>query len=120
MGSFSFIRDLWPVARLGIFVGFGLAFLTVHILAKLRVTRVNGWITMFGCGMPGNGMFLRAVCSHTFLGPVNVPQEAMYWITNVDGARRALSGEHKYVMHFPAGGWRSGSLGRHGLPGATR
>jgi len=88
----------------GIFVGIGLAFLTVHVLANLRVSRVNGWITMYGCGQPGNGMFLRAVCSHTFLGPVNVPQEAMYWTTSVDGAGRGLSGERAYTMHFPAGG----------------
>lgn len=97
-------RSVASGAIQGIFIGFGLALLTVHILANLKVTKVNGWITMFGCGLPGNGMLLRAVCSYTFLGPVNVPQEAMYWITNVDGAGRGLSGEHNYVMHFPAGG----------------
>ncbi|MEP6775694.1 MAG: DUF1214 domain-containing protein, partial [Chloroflexota bacterium] len=37
-------------------------------------------------------------------GPVNVPQEAMYWWTNTDGAGHALSGVHHYVMHFPPGG----------------
>ena len=42
--------------------------------------RVNGWITLFGCGVPGNGMLFRAACALIFLGPVNIPQEAMYWI----------------------------------------
>ncbi len=104
--SFFFIhtRSVASDAIQGIFAGVGLAFLAVQILAKLKVTKINGWITMFGCGVPGNGMFLRAECSQTFLGPVNVPQEAMYWTTSVDGASRDLSGEHNYIMHFPAGG----------------
>jgi hypothetical protein len=57
----------------------------------------------FGLGDPRNGMFLRAAHAQLFLGPVNVPQKAMYWWTNSDGASRALSGAHDYVMHFPAG-----------------
>ena len=28
----------------------------------------------------------------------------MYWWTNADGAGHALTGAHKYVLHFPAGG----------------
>ena len=27
----------------------------------------------------------------------------MYWLTKVDGANQRLSGQHNYVMHFPAG-----------------
>ena len=37
------------------------------------------------------------------MGPINVPQEAMYWTTDLDGAGHVLSGAHNYVMHFPAG-----------------
>jgi hypothetical protein len=48
-------------------------------------------------------MLLRAAHAQLFPGPVNVPQEAMYWWTNTDGAGHALSGVHDYVMHFPAG-----------------
>jgi len=55
-------------------------------------------------GEPGNGMFLRAAHAQLFPGPVNLPQEAMYWWTNSDGAGHALSGAHDYVMHFPPGG----------------
>jgi hypothetical protein len=49
-------------------------------------------------------MLLRAACTLAFPGPVNIPQEAMYWKTSVDGASHDLSGEHDYIMHFPAGG----------------
>ncbi|MEJ2710354.1 MAG: DUF1214 domain-containing protein [Anaerolineales bacterium] len=88
----------------GFFVGFGLAIVTIEIFARIKVTKVNGWITMFGCGAPSNGMLMQAACARIFPGPVNVPQEAMYWRTNVDGAGHTLSGEHDYIMHFPAGG----------------
>jgi len=88
----------------GFLVGGGLALVTVEVLARIKATRINGWITVFGCGVPGNGMFMRAACAWVFPGPVNVPQEAMYWRTRVDGAGHALSGEHDYVLHFPPDG----------------
>ncbi len=87
----------------GVLIGFGLAFVTAQIYARVKATRVNGWITMFGLGLPGNGMLMRAACAQLFPGPVNVPQEAMYWWTNADGAGHTLSGEHAYRLHFPAG-----------------
>jgi len=87
----------------GILIGFGLAFVMAQIYARLKAVRVNGWITMFGLGVPGNGMFLRAAHAQLFPGPVVVPEEAMYWCTNTDGAGHALSGVHDYVMHFSAG-----------------
>ena len=88
---------------LGILIGFGLAFVTAQIYARIIATKVNGWITMFGLGEPGNGMLLRAAHAQLFPGPVNVPQEAMYWTTSGDGAGHTLSGEHDYTMRFPAG-----------------
>ncbi|HMD87834.1 MAG TPA: DUF1214 domain-containing protein [Anaerolineaceae bacterium] len=87
----------------GALIGFGLAFVSAQIYARIKATKVNGWITMFGLGEPRNSMFLRAAHAQLFPGPVNVPQEAMYWQTNTDGAGHALSGVHDYVMHFPAG-----------------
>jgi len=87
----------------GFLIGFGLSFITAQVYARIKATKVNGWITMFGLGEPGNGMFLRAAHAQLFPGPVNVPQEAMYWWTSTDGAGHALSGVHDYVMHFPAG-----------------
>jgi hypothetical protein len=88
----------------GFFVGFGLAVVTTEILARIKSSRINGWVTAFGCGLPGNGMFTRAAHTRIFPGPVNVLQEAVYWKTHVDGAGRALSGRHDYTMHFAPGG----------------
>ena len=88
----------------GLLVGAGLGVVAVEILARIKATRINGWTTIFGCGLPGNSILMRAACARIFPGPVNVPQEAMYWRTGIDGSGRALSGEHDYVLHFPPGG----------------
>lgn len=88
----------------GVLIGAGLAFVTAQIYARIKAKRINGWITMIGLGKPGNGMFLRAAHAQLFPGPVNIPEEAMYWWTNSDGAGHALTGEHDYMMHFPPGG----------------
>jgi hypothetical protein len=88
----------------GALIGFGLAFVSAQVYARIKAKKVNGWITMFGLGDPRNGMFLRAAHAQLFLGPVNLPQEALYWWTNSDGAGHALSGVHDYLMHFPPGG----------------
>lgn len=94
----------------GILIGAGLAFVTLLlILPKFYVTKVNGWTTVFGCGEPGAGILFRAVCGVIFPGPINVPQEAMYWTTKVDGAGQALSGAHAYMLRFPPGGLPSNS-----------
>ncbi len=88
----------------GILVGAALAFITVLlILPTFYVTKVNGWTTMRGCGEPASGLLLRAACTVTFMGPINVPREAMYWTTSRDGAGRTLSGAHDYVLRFAAG-----------------
>jgi hypothetical protein len=88
----------------GFLVGFGFAVVTVEILAKVKATRINGWVTTFGAGVPSNGMFTRAAHARLFPGPVNVPKEAMYWWAHVDGAGHALKGDRDYRLHFPAGG----------------
>jgi len=88
----------------GALIGFGLAFVSAQIYARIKAKKVNGWITMYGLGDPRNGMFLRAAHAQLFLGPVNLAQEAMYWWTNSDGTGHALTGGQDYVMHFPAGG----------------
>ena len=88
----------------GIIIGFGLALATAQIVAELKTSRVNGWITMYRLGLPDNNMLMRAACALAFPGPVNTPQEAMYWTAAVDRKRRELSGERDYIMHFPADG----------------
>ncbi len=88
----------------GALIGFGLAFVSAQIYARLKAVKLNGWITMYGLGEPSNGIFLRAAHAQLFPGPVNTMAEAMYWWTNKDGAGRTLTGNHNYVMHFPPGG----------------
>jgi hypothetical protein len=87
----------------GILLGFGLSFVTAQIYARIKTSKVNGWTTMFGCGEPGNSFLFRAACAQIFLGPINVSKESMYWTRDADGTGHLLSGEHDYVMHFPAG-----------------
>jgi hypothetical protein len=87
----------------GIIIGGVLGFITFWILAHAYVVNVNGWTTMYGCSEPGNGLLLRAACGAVFMGPINVPEEAMYWTTSKDGASQQLSGAHDYIMHFPPG-----------------
>lgn len=88
----------------GALIGFGLAFVSAQIYAWAKATKVNGWITMYGLGRSSNGMFLRAAHAQLFPGPVNTPEEAIYWWTNSDSAGHALTGAHDYVLHFPTGG----------------
>ncbi|MDE3111599.1 MAG: DUF1214 domain-containing protein [Chloroflexota bacterium] len=101
---FEHARTLRNDVIQGVLIGAGLAFVTAQVYARVKATKVNGWITMYGLGEPGNNMFLRAAQAQLFPGPVNVPQEAMYWWTNADGAGRTLSGRHDHIVRFPPGG----------------
>jgi hypothetical protein len=116
--------DISPIGSIrtdvvqGIIAGVVLGFFTAQIFAEINATKVNGWITIFGCGVPGNGMLSRAACALLFPGPINVPQEAMYWTTSKDGAGHGLNGRHDYMMHFPPGGLppRAGGARANSLP----
>jgi hypothetical protein len=103
MFAIVFRRTIVSDVVQGIITGGVLGFLTFWILTNAYVTKVNGWTTILGCGEPGNGILFKAACYKTFMGPINLPQEAMYWTTKVDGAGQKLSGEHNYIQHFPAG-----------------
>ncbi len=86
----------------GIIVGGVLALITTQMLMNAQITKANGWTTISGCGEPGNGMLLKAACARN-LPAVNVPQEAVYWTTDINGAGDRLSGQHQYTLHFPPG-----------------
>ena len=49
-------------------------------------------------------MLTRAACAQIFPGPINEPQEAMYWTAYVDGSGHPLNGKNAYILHFPPGG----------------
>ena len=86
----------------GVIVGFGLALAAAQTTAYLKTAKVNGWVTMYKLGLPDNGMLMRAACALAFPGPVNAPQEAMYWTASIDGAGHELSGKRDYIMRFSA------------------
>lgn len=81
----------------GIIIGGVLGFVTAQLLGRTKIKKINGWSTMYGFGVPGNGMLLRAASYQVFPGPVNSPQEAMYWTMSAAGGGN-------YIMHFPPGG----------------
>lgn len=71
--AFIFSMIFFPPARTvrsdllqGFLIGFGMAFVTAQNYARIKAARVNGWITMFGLGDPGNGMMMRAACAQLF------------------------------------------------------
>ena len=101
--AFIVKRNLVSDVVQGIIVGGVLAFFTFKLIARAYVTKANGWTTMLVCGEPGNGILVRGACASAFPGPINAPQEAMYWTTKVDATGQTLSGQHHYIMHFPAG-----------------
>lgn len=101
----TFVWQRNPVSDVvqGIIVGGVLAYITFRILAHAYVTKVDGWTTTYGCGEPANGILVRAACTQTFPGPINVPQEAVYWTTRVDSTGQKLSAQRDCIMHFRAG-----------------
>ncbi len=101
--GFLFRRTIVSDVVQGIIAGGVLALITAQALMSLPVTRVNGWRTIAGCGVPGDGLLMQAACARQFPA-VNVPQEAMYWTTNSDEAGLTLNGQHDYILHFPPGG----------------
>ncbi len=96
-------RNVFTDIVQGFLIGCALALTTFVVIGHACVTKVNGWTTMYGCGEPGNSLVLRGACNLIFKGPINVPQEAVYWTTKVDSKGQKFTGRHDYIMHFPTG-----------------
>jgi hypothetical protein len=60
--------------------------------------KVNGWQMNF-TGKYGTDYLFRAATGFVGLG-ANLPQDAVYPMTTVDGIGQQLSGANKYVLHF--------------------
>ncbi len=92
---------------LGVITGCVLAIIATNLLlfaeGKAVYTTVNGWSVTMKAGKPGNSLLLRALMADE-LPATNVAEESVYWITAKDSAGQKLSGQHDYVLHFPAGG----------------
>jgi hypothetical protein len=91
----------------GVIVGAVLAIVTALLLITAQFhamqTTVNGWSITMTCGQASNGILARAACAQ-HLPAVNLPDEAVYYTTTVDGAGQTLTGAHDYIVHFPPGG----------------
>jgi len=94
-------------AAVGIGVGAVLVLLVGGLLITAEyaatVTTANHWSTLPQCGKVGDNILEQALCADLLPG-ANVPQEAVYWQTALDGAGNRLSGQHDYIMQFPPGG----------------
>ena len=90
----------------GLIIGATFAFLTailiMNAVGRTITTTVNGWRSIRTAGRPGNGILVRAASAKA-LPAVNVFDEAAYWTTTRDSAGHPLSGQHEYVLRFPAG-----------------
>ncbi|MFF4342272.1 DUF1254 domain-containing protein [Kitasatospora sp. NPDC001540] len=65
---------------------------------------VNGWrISTETMGVYGNAYFKRAAVAAIGLG-ANPPEDAIYPVLTVDADGRPVTGEHDYLLHFPADG----------------
>jgi hypothetical protein len=64
--------------------------------------KVNGWTFMLKTGVYGTDYLLRALVAAVGLG-ANLPQDAVYPLTQVDSDGKPLDGTHRYVLHFPQG-----------------
>jgi hypothetical protein len=99
----TIVLDVVP----GVLVGAVLAVVTALLLITAQFnamqTTVNGWSITMTCGKASNGILVRAACAQ-HLPAVNLPEEAVYWTTTVDGAGQTLTGAHDYLLHFPPGG----------------
>jgi len=64
--------------------------------------KVNGWRIIGDTGQYGVDYDRRALVAEVGLG-ANLPQDAIYPATGVDGDGQALNGANRYVLHFDKG-----------------
>lgn len=63
-------------------------------------TQVNGWEMTLKTGIYGKDYLQRALVAAIGLG-ANLPQDAVYPVTEVDSQGNPLNGTNNYVLHFP-------------------
>ncbi|HET7290669.1 MAG TPA: DUF1254 domain-containing protein, partial [Thermodesulfobacteriota bacterium] len=63
---------------------------------------VNGWAVLTDLGSYGTNYVVRAVVTAVGLG-ANLPQDAVYPKTQLDGSGNTLNGANSYVLTFPKG-----------------
>ena len=63
---------------------------------------VNGWMVMRDAGTYGTNYLSRAMVAVVGLG-ANLPQDAVYPLSEADKDHKGYSGKNRYVMHFGKG-----------------
>ena len=75
------------------------------IASRSGAAPINGWTVMTsGIGNYADDYDMRAVTAMVGLG-ANLPEDAVYPRTAIDGAGSALSTEYQYILTFPPGQW---------------
>lgn len=75
----------------------------LRAMAGQSADPVNGWTVMTtGIGEYGSDYDTRAVVARVGLG-ANLPEDAVYPRTAIDGTGRPLSNAHRYTLSFPPG-----------------
>ncbi len=90
----SMVRDIRAGARAGLE--------QIENYSKTVGTIENGWQYMTICGKYGTSYLTRAAVTLVGLG-CNLPEDAIYPTTTIDGHGQPLTGASHYVLHFPAG-----------------
>ena len=98
----TIIADLVQGIIFGGVPAFFTATLIINAEIKAMQTVVNGWSVTMECGESGNGILLRAAYAK-ILPTANLAEEVVYWTTTVDSTGQTLSGQHDYILRFPAG-----------------
>jgi hypothetical protein len=76
----------------------------VATAASKSAHTIDGWGVNLDVGTYGHDALTRAVVAQTGWG-ANVPQEAVYAHSGSDASGTPYSGAHRYVLHFPRGGF---------------
>jgi len=94
------LQDLDPAAQSALAKGMKDAQQAIVAEAKKPPGKVvNGWMLSYDLGSYGTKYLYRAAVAWVGLG-ANLPEDALYPMTRVDGEGKPLTGENKYVMHF--------------------
>jgi hypothetical protein len=94
------VQDLDPAVKSALEKGMKEAYQEIAAKAQKPPSKVvNGWMLTYDLGSYGTKYLYRAAIALVGLG-ANLPADALYPLTRVDGEGKPLSGQNKYVMHF--------------------
>ncbi|MFS4459374.1 DUF1254 domain-containing protein [Bdellovibrio sp. HCB2-146] len=74
----------------------------VKSVKSSEAKRVNGWVSIDKAGKYGNDFKTRAAVANFGLG-ANLPEDAVYFVADVDADGQPLSGSNRYVVRFARG-----------------